>query len=604
MAKLKKSIILATAFGALLFSHAFGATNRDVCESGCTYSSVQAALDAAQDTDTVRVAQGLYLENDITINDSITVTIQGGWDTSFTSRSSDPGLTIIDGMGLDSVFYIYASYDETVSVTIEGLTITNGADSSGGGIYARARVGTSSTTDTILNLTLTNNRIVANQTYGSGGGIYVYADTRSDTVSALVDLKFNNNRIAQNVSSNYGGGVYVEGFASSSYSKKSLVRFNITDNEINGNTAEEGGGVSIDLYRTDYEKGGSGSMIKGNHINGNMALYDWGGLFLYLYDCSSSTLPIVNNVISGNHARRDTGGAYIDSRISSPVINFVNNTITRNTGLGLEVESDGDSGAPDNFVLNLSNNIIYGNQVVSSGSDDVDLDNYSDGNMVVNSSNNNIGQLDENDVTYNDNGGNLTSDPLLGDDFHISAGSPAINSGNATLAPSTDKDGNDRVGAPDRGAYEYLGSDHASELPLPDARYEIEYPSMPLPIVASDPLVARPFIGFMVDTDTLRLKIDLPKFTSAVDLYAGAYSPRMDPNNVFQFASDLSIQVSNTPIKWRSSLTTAVESPLFGDLDMTGYVRGEYFFYLIVVPQGASVFGTRFYHYETSIFVQ
>jgi hypothetical protein len=40
-------------------------------------------------------------------------------------------------------------------------------------------------------------------------------------------------------------------------------------------------------------------------------------------------------------------------------------------------------------------------------------------------------------------------------DFHLAATSPAINSGNATYAPTTDYDGNPRS-APDRGAYEFI----------------------------------------------------------------------------------------------------------------------------------------------------
>jgi hypothetical protein len=39
-------------------------------------------------------------------------------------------------------------------------------------------------------------------------------------------------------------------------------------------------------------------------------------------------------------------------------------------------------------------------------------------------------------------------------DFHLTAGSPAIDAGSAQYAPGTDRDGKARVGAPDAGAYE------------------------------------------------------------------------------------------------------------------------------------------------------
>jgi hypothetical protein len=42
-------------------------------------------------------------------------------------------------------------------------------------------------------------------------------------------------------------------------------------------------------------------------------------------------------------------------------------------------------------------------------------------------------------------------------DFHLLAGSVAINKGNPSYAPSTDRDGNPRNGPPDAGAYEYRG---------------------------------------------------------------------------------------------------------------------------------------------------
>jgi len=42
-------------------------------------------------------------------------------------------------------------------------------------------------------------------------------------------------------------------------------------------------------------------------------------------------------------------------------------------------------------------------------------------------------------------------------DFHLRSDSIAINAGSATYAPTTDRDGRARVGAPDVGAYEYQG---------------------------------------------------------------------------------------------------------------------------------------------------
>ncbi|MDZ7696108.1 MAG: hypothetical protein U5R49_03985 [Deltaproteobacteria bacterium] len=95
MAKERSLFIAVMVLQVVFVCSVFGATNRDVCPSGCAYSTIEEALAAAEDGDTVRVAQGLYYEN-LSIRNPITVTIQGGWDATFASRSSDPSLTILD----------------------------------------------------------------------------------------------------------------------------------------------------------------------------------------------------------------------------------------------------------------------------------------------------------------------------------------------------------------------------------------------------------------------------------------------------------------------------------------------------------------------------
>ncbi len=55
--------------------------------------------------------------------------------------------------------------------------------------------------------------------------------------------------------------------------------------------------------------------------------------------------------------------------------------------------------------------------------------------------------------------GNITGDPLFvnapGGDYHLAAGSPAINAGTTVGAPSYDLDGAPRDAQPDIGAYEF-----------------------------------------------------------------------------------------------------------------------------------------------------
>lgn len=71
------------------------------------YATIQEAINAAYEGDTVQVCQGIYPEN-IVIMTSKTLVLQGGWDPEFTSQSDDSSLTIIDGGGSGSVIGVRA----------------------------------------------------------------------------------------------------------------------------------------------------------------------------------------------------------------------------------------------------------------------------------------------------------------------------------------------------------------------------------------------------------------------------------------------------------------------------------------------------------------
>ena len=134
------------------FQGAEAASELTVCTAGpptCQYSTIQAAVDAASSSDTIKVAGGTYnsLNNNggswqvVYINK--TITIRGGYTTSF----ADPPMpetnpTIIDAKGLGRGVYITGS----VSPQLEYLDIRNGDatglgggalsyDGAGGGVY-------------------------------------------------------------------------------------------------------------------------------------------------------------------------------------------------------------------------------------------------------------------------------------------------------------------------------------------------------------------------------------------------------------------------------------------------------------------------------------
>jgi hypothetical protein len=86
------------------------------------YTAIQEAIDAANDGDTILVAQGTYYEN-LNIQNKNNIILKGDG----INRS------IIDGSGIDRVIHAQRNYD--LSIVIEGFTIRNGSESWGAGIF-------------------------------------------------------------------------------------------------------------------------------------------------------------------------------------------------------------------------------------------------------------------------------------------------------------------------------------------------------------------------------------------------------------------------------------------------------------------------------------
>lgn len=74
--------------GGGLQSHHYVTTDGDCGVKSPCYSSIQAAIDAASTGSTILIADGTYTEA-ITLNESKTLTLQGGWDSSFSTQTSN-----------------------------------------------------------------------------------------------------------------------------------------------------------------------------------------------------------------------------------------------------------------------------------------------------------------------------------------------------------------------------------------------------------------------------------------------------------------------------------------------------------------------------------
>jgi parallel beta-helix repeat protein len=315
-----------------------------VCATGCDYSVIQDAVDAASNGDVIKVAAGTYddvnnhsgLAQVVYVNKS--VTIQGGYTTAFT-EPPDPvaNPTTLDAGGLGRVIYI----EGIINPTIAGLRITGGGASalepilggpvSGGGvqIYGAAA-------------TLRDNQILGNSA-SEGAGVHLWNS------NAILE----DNTISANIADGSGGGLFLANSPAT-----------LTGNTISENTAADagqggsGGGVMLDF---------SAAILRNNEIISNTAD---GGAGLFMADSDGAL--IVGNIVRSNTASGGVGG--LDCR-DSENIRISGNTFSYNAAPwagGLEIHCTG-----------LLNNNLISNNTANQGAGLVACDISIEGNTIT-----------------------------------------------------------------------------------------------------------------------------------------------------------------------------------------------------------------------------
>jgi uncharacterized protein (TIGR03437 family) len=354
------------------------------------YRALQDAITDARDGDTIQVAQGLYNEN-VRLTASKSVTLQGGWDPGFTSRSNDRSLTIVDGGGRGSVLYFSPGTSGNISIVIEGFTLRNGKAERGGGIRAEA-LGR----DARLSLTLTRNSILNNSSSDRGGGVCVYASSLEGVATAV--LSASDNLIQGNASEDTGGGVALWSI------DKATLTANLTGNHVIANrasqaaggiwinSAHEGAKTEVAMTRNvvsdntgpsldgggiaAYTSGSGASTnlsLVGNAIVANSAGYG-GGAFFYPWGTGAvMEATITDNLVANNRGQMMFGGLVLGpSNAATGIFRLTGNTITQNTSgnnnptAGLTAIS-GSNEMPlgtdtSRLTVESRNDIVWGNE--------------------------------------------------------------------------------------------------------------------------------------------------------------------------------------------------------------------------------------------------
>ena len=297
---------------------------------GGNYSSIQAAVDAANPGDTVFVYSGTYYEN-VIINETINL------------NGENRDTTIIDGSGITNVIFVNVDF-----VNISGFTVKNsGSNWNDAGI----KIESSS------NISIIGNNVSSHKWHG-----------------IILNRSSNDSQIINNIVSNNYHGIRIYG------SKNSVINNTIISNSgfgvttsyktiITGNTIlNNGDGIHISF--SDYsvisnntisfnEESGIFAHCADNiDITENIITYNnWTGISLY----SSGNNKVINNSISFNNC-----GIYISicgRRSGFNSRNYYNiifrNTISFNTEMGV-------------FIVETPGNIIYHNNFINNSNQSCD----------------------------------------------------------------------------------------------------------------------------------------------------------------------------------------------------------------------------------------
>lgn len=381
--------------GALLFLASLPVMAATTIHVPADQPTIQAAIDASVDGDTILVADGTYKENIDFKGKAITVKSANGATT-----------TAIDGSQIDYVVKFVTS--ESLSSVLDGFTVTNGYP---GGINI---AGTSPT--------VKNNTVTANIGC-SGIGINI----GSGAPLILHNIVSNNVQVGCSGGVG-GGGIEVIGASNGAQ----IIGNTITGN--NSGSGARGGGIGL------WTPGPV--LIQGNFISGNTG--SEGGGIGGANDTSG--VSIIENVIVGNTSLDTGGGIEIDNTVAL----VLNNTIVDNDAPG---GGSGFFGAFSNSIgaMSVINNLVIG----KSGQAALGCRTFDTTNPSVFSFNDvfSPGGLayGSNCVNQTGQNGNISVDPLfvnqVASDFHLQVTSPAIDAGsnNAPSLPAQDTGGNDRI---------------------------------------------------------------------------------------------------------------------------------------------------------------
>ncbi|MCI0577600.1 MAG: right-handed parallel beta-helix repeat-containing protein [Chloroflexi bacterium] len=236
--------------------------NNNCTQTSFPCATVARGVSQASFEDQVRVATGTYLEININVNDTISVT--GGWVNDFTEQQG-PETTIIDANQQNRIFIIAPG--SNIQPFLGNFTLRDGLNASVGGAMIVGQ-----------NAQPQLSRIIFDNNQGSdGGALYLQPGA---------NVLLEKSRFVGNTATRDGGAVFVQGATLSA-----------ENNLFDSNVAQRNGGAL-------YTNGGQVTVVH-NTIHENAAATRGGGLYN-----NGATVAIANTILVSNTATTGGGAVY------------------------------------------------------------------------------------------------------------------------------------------------------------------------------------------------------------------------------------------------------------------------------------------------------